>query len=321
MEPSIGITGAFNQVFSMWRMVLPAMFLGCLFGNWMQGTRFWRKCGKLMSPLASLARMPQECSIYLAMCFLDRYAANAFLSTQFRKGILLERQLLAAYLIGWFPSGLHFMIFYIVPALTAAIGWMICMKYTLLYLFMSVLVASSGIFIGFFGAAKEKKQEKTVSTSLDQDFFHKKDFKKVLAISLHQFSRIALVFVPITFAFTIALHLEKTHAMLMSLNSLLEGFGFSAPSIIIIITGLPSSISAIAAAGPLFHNHLLGPKEVIISLLLAYIFHSCYEFFSSYLPSNMAFFGATKGFRISFFYLLIRALSICLVLVLAFIYF
>lgn len=321
MELFKGITSALTQVLSLWRIVLPAMFLGCLFGNWMQGTRLWRRCGKLMAPLASLARLPHDCSIYLAMCFLNHYSANAFLSTQFRKGILVERQLLAAYLIGWFPSGVHFLIFYIVPALTASVGWSIGMKYTVLYLFASMLVAMSGIFIGFLGARKEKEQIKIVSQPLDQEFSPKKDFKNVLSLSLLQFGRIALIFVPITLSFTIALHLEKTRNLLMSFDTLLRSVGLSAPSIIVIITGLPSSISAIAAAGPLFQSNLLGPKEVIISLLIAYLFHSIYEFFSSYLPSNIAFFGAIKGFRISFFYLLIRILSICLVLGFAILYF
>lgn len=308
------IAKAFTQTLSLWRVVLPAMLIGCLAGNWLQGTRLWQKCSRLMAPFARLARLPTECGVYLAMCFLNHHSANAFLSTQFRKGRLRERELLAAYLIGWLPSGLHFAIFYIAPILIAAVGWRPGGLYMLFYLLISFMIAISGLLIGFSVTRKKSNLEKNVFAAPAPFFSKKRELKRDLQASIRQFGRIALIFAPITLLFAIALNLEQTTALIGSFDTLLRRVGLSAPSVLVIIAGFPSSISAIAAAGSLFRQNLLDPNELIVSLLVAYALHTIYEFMTSNLPSNIAFFGATRGVRVTLFYLLIRLLSICLVL-------
>jgi hypothetical protein len=84
----------------------------------------------------------------------------------------------------------------------------------------------------------------------------------------------------------------------------------------VIIAGLPSKISGIAAIGPIFQNELLTSKEVIVTLLLAAVFHAGYEFFTSVLPANLAIFGSSRGWTLSAITILIRLSAIGLMLIL-----
>jgi hypothetical protein len=88
-------------------------------------------------------------------------------------------------------------------------------------------------------------------------------------------------------------------------------------AVLVIIAGLPSKISGIAAIGPIFQNGLLTSKEVIVTLLLAAVFHAGYEFFASFLPANLAIFGSSRGWKLSVITILIRLSAIGLMLILA----
>lgn len=75
------IGAGLEKVLTLWRMVLPAMFLGCLFGNWLPETRFWSFFSRRLTPLMRLVALPGQCSLYLAMSFFNLHAANAYLGS------------------------------------------------------------------------------------------------------------------------------------------------------------------------------------------------------------------------------------------------
>jgi hypothetical protein len=308
------LSGALSQVFGLWRMVLPAMFLGCLVGNWIQGTRLWDACSRLIAPLVKAVRLPTNCGIYLAMCFINQFAANAYLGGELQKESLRKRELLASFLIGSFLTGLHFAIFYIAPILIGSVGWKVGISYVALYLLIGVMTAGVGIFIGWGTANRSTPKTETGSTHSSAEGTNQRSFVLVLREAWRQFRRMGLIFVPVTFVFALGMHHAQISQWVAATDRLLGIVGLSGPAIIVVLAGLPSSISGMAAAGSLYQSHLIRPTEVVSSLLIAYGLHSIYEFFASYLPSTIAFFGPKNGMHVSLSHLFIRLGSISLVL-------
>ena len=69
-----------NQAMALWRMVLPAMFIGCLCANVLQGTPIWRFAESVLHRTARFIRLPSGSGSYFAMCFLNKYAADTMLA-------------------------------------------------------------------------------------------------------------------------------------------------------------------------------------------------------------------------------------------------
>ena len=123
-----------------------------------------------------------------------------------------------------------------------------------------------------------------------------------------------LIFVPVTFVFALGMHHAQINQWVTTTDRLLYSMGLSGPVIIVVVAGLPSSISGMAAAGSFYQSSVLGPTEVVSSLLIAYGLYMIYEFFTNCLPSTIAFFGSQNGMCISTLHLLTRLGSIALVL-------
>ena len=308
------LSGALSQVFRLWRIVLPAMFLGCLVGNWVQGTRLWHACSRLMAPLVKVAHLPVNCGIYLVMCFINQFAANAYLGGELQKGLLRKPELLATFLIGSFLTGLHFAIFYMAPILIGSVGWKVGTSYTVLYLLIGVMTAWVGVLIGWGTANRSNPKTETGSTHPSTEETGQRSFALVWREAWRQFRRMGLIFVPVTFVFIVGMRHEQINALVASADRFLGIVGLSGPAIIVVLAGLPSSISGMAAAGSLYQSRLLGSTEVVASLLIAYGLHMIYEFFTSCLPSTIAFFGPKNGMHVSVLHLFTRLGSIALVL-------
>lgn len=316
----MGIEGALKQALGLWRIVLPAMFFGCLIGNWIQGTRMWQACSRLMAPIVRVARLPDNCGIYLPMCFINQYAANAYLGGEFQSGSLRSKELLAAFLIGGFPNGLHFALFYIAPILIGSVGWAVGAAYTALYLVIGLATASVGILIGWQASKKSARLADVRLQAENRVVREQRTFAVLLHLTWGQFRRMALIFVPVTLIFALGMHHAKTVQWLASADRLFSSIGLSGPVVIVVVAGLPSSISGLAAAGALYQNGLLGPVEVVYSLLIAYGLHVLYEFGTNYIPSTVAFFGPKQGLRVSVFHLIIRLSAISVALIFIFLF-
>jgi hypothetical protein len=313
------LLSGFYQALDLWRMVLPAMFIGCLLGNFLQGTRIWHLAEFGLHRMARLIRLPSAGGPYLAMCFLNRYAANTMLAVLMKHNRFPSEYLLAVFLVGWFPTILYFYIFFIAPALTAAVGVVVAGLYSLFYLGFNLLIALAGIGLGIIlrQSAKSENQVKLPPITIDTPPDDKPTGTALVKISLIQFGRIAAVFVPVTLLFALLINVKQASAVLEQLNPYLLNWGLPSAAVLVIIAGLPSKISGIAAIGPIFQNRMLTSKEVIVTLLAAAVFHTGYEFFASFLPANLAIFGSSKGWKLSATTFLIRLSAIGLMLILA----
>jgi hypothetical protein len=306
------------QALALWRMVLPAMFIGCFCGNFLQGTRIWHLAEFGLHRMARLIRMPSASGPYLAMCFLNRYAANTMLAELIKHEKFPPRYLLAVFLAGWFPTILYFYIFFIAPALTAAVGMMVAGLYSLFYLGFNLLIALAGIAWGTLlrQTTDLGNPVKIPPLTIEASPNDKPKGLSLVKLSLAQFARIAAVFVPVTLVFAVLINVRQASAVLERLNPFLSSWGLPPAALLVIIAGLPSKISSIAAIGPIFQNGLLTSKEVIVTLLLAAVFHAGYEFFTSFLPANLAIFGSSRGWKLSAATILIRLSAIGVMLIL-----
>jgi hypothetical protein len=312
------LLNGFYQALALWRMVLPAMFIGCLCGNVLQGTRIWHFAESGLHRMARFIRLPAASGPYLAMCFLNRYAANTMLAGLIKHDRFPPRYLLAVFLAGWFPTILYFYIFFIAPALTAAVGVMVAGLYSLFYLGFNLLIALAGITLGIWlrRPADLGNPIKEAPLTNDASPDDKPKGLPLVKLSLIQFARIAAVFVPVTLLFAVLINIKQASAALERLDPFLSSWGLPSAAILVIIAGLPSKISGIAAIGPIFQNGLLTSKEVTVTLLLAAVFHAGYEFFTSFLPANLAIFGSSRGWTLSAITILIRLSAIGLMLIL-----
>ena len=130
-----------NQAITLWRMVLPAMFIGCLCANVLQSTPIWRVAEFVLHRTARFIRLPSRSGPYLAMCFLNKYAADTMLAGLIKQDPFLVIYLPAIFLTGWFPTTLYFYIFYVAPALAAAVGVQVAGIYSIFYLGFNLLIA------------------------------------------------------------------------------------------------------------------------------------------------------------------------------------
>ena len=248
------------------------------------------------------------------MSLINQYAANAYLGSERHKGALRIPELMAVYLIGSFLNGVHFVIFYMAPILLGSVGWNVGISYIALYLLVGIMTAGVGVLIAWGSFDRSALVKESGSNHPEIREGEQNHFTAILQTAWQQFRRMGLVFLPVTFVFALGMHHAKINQWVTAMDGFLSGMGLSGSVIIVVLAGVPSSISGLAAAGSLFQSNLLGPGEVVISLLIAYGMHMIYEFFTSSLPLNIAYFGPIWGVHVSILHLFTRLVSIALVL-------
>jgi hypothetical protein len=294
------LAAGFDQALALWLGVLPAMLIGCLCGNFLVITRIWQHVESFLRRAAESIWLPAAGGPYLAMCFLNRYAANTMIAGLLERGEFPLRYLTAVFLAGWFPYILFFYVFYMIPALVGAVGVNTTGVFSAFYLGINLMIALVGMVL----AARCSGQEADYDSARRFPSAKALDNLKprpilLLKQSAAQFARIALIFVPTTLFFALLLNMRQATLWLEKLNPVFAHLGLPSASVLVILAGLPSTVSGIAAVGTVFQSNLLSGREVVITLLIASCFHAVYEFFASFLPANLAIFGSGRGWRLS----------------------
>jgi hypothetical protein len=289
-----------HQALALWSAVLPAMLVGCLCGNFLVITRIWRHIESFLRRVAESIWLPAAGGPYLAMCFLNRYAADTMIAGLLARGQFPVRYLTAVFLAGWFPYVLFFYLFYIIPALVGAVGISTTGVFSAFYLGINLTITLVGIVLAVRCSRRDADCDSARRFAcVGPEADSRPRPIKLLRQSVDQFARIALVFVPATLFFALLLNIRQATIWLERMNPLFAHFGLPSASALVILAGLPSTVSGIAAVGTVFQNNLLTGQEVVITLLIASCFHAVYEFFASFLPANLAIFGSARGWRLS----------------------
>ncbi len=306
---------ALPEVLKLWRSVLPSMLLGCFLGYLFQDAAFLRRLGKVLRPLARLGHLPPGCTACLALSLADRVAAYTMLAGLRRAGVVGAREVLITFLASALPTGLYFTAFFIAPAVIPSLGWGAGSLYLAIYLGVNLCVAGVGLLLGRRllpppGSAGEtpEKEEKRPGRS-----FRERVVGATLK-SIPAFLRLAAVFVPVTLGVAALLHLDTCSRLLGEAGAFLRYLGLPPAVLIVVTTGVVSSVAAIGAVGPIFRAGLVTPAQAVAVLLFASLLHYLYDFWSSGLPTNIAIFGPRLGGKVSFVALIVRECATCLAL-------
>lgn len=295
----MNISLVLGDVWAMWKIALPAMFLGCYCGIVLRTGKFFIFFSKALRPMTALGRLPAALGPFFILCLLNRYAANAMLADFGRSGAVSKTTLLAVYLMGSLPTGIYFTIFYFTPPLVAGLGWDLGLSFIAINIGMSTLVT----IIGFvWNRLMYKAGPAGRLRELPADSRPRADKTDLIAAgkkAWQQFGDIAVVFMPVTLAFTFIIHTEFTREAIAGLDSFLRWFNLTAAGVLVIIAGIPTLIAAIGVAATLLQSGALAPQEIIFVLLLASFFHNIYDGLSRVLPANLAVFGARQGLTVT----------------------
>ncbi|MCL6559091.1 MAG: hypothetical protein K6U74_09870 [Firmicutes bacterium] len=310
-------------VLSLWRIALPAIFLGCLLGSLLKDTALWVVMGKLMYPLAKLGRLSRGSATFLAFSLINYFTAKTLLASMKLDGKMEDNEIVFSYLVSAFPSGVHFLIFYIAPALFSSLGWRLGLIYSSLYVLINLIICVTGLLMGR-KIARGGGVVSNVETEKPGDIFAgtsnvREKIVTSLKTAVKQFYRLALVFMPVTLFSGAMLKHPAVIELLGKIAPLLDRVGLPAPALLAIAAGIPSMMAGIATMGPVVKQGLLTEQEVLVTLLIVSILHSFYELFSSVMATNISIFGANLGFRLTFTALAVRvaaslSLIVCIVL-------
>jgi hypothetical protein len=207
----------------------------------------------------------------------------------------------------------------VAPALATAVDAAVAGIYSVFYLGYNLLIGLTGIALAIYLQRAQNSLSPASASPANGDASPPGKPGRMVLIrrSLAQFARIAAVFVPVTLVFAVLINIRQAAAALESLDPFFSSLGLPSAAAFVIVAGVPSTISGIAAIGPIYQNGLLTSKDVIITLLLASVAHTVYEFFASFLPANLAVFGPTRGWRLSIVAVLVRLGAIAVLMTLA----
>lgn len=291
----MNLSAALTDVLTMWKIALPAMFLGCYCGIVMRTGNFFTYFSKVTRPMTFLGKLPEALGPFFILCLLNRYAANAMLAEFGKSGFVNKRTLMAVYLMGSLPTGIYFTLFYFSPILISSLGWNLGIAFIAINIGLSTLVTITGfIWNRLFDQQYEASQPqgapehcRTEAGKTEPAAAGKTAFK--------QFWDIAVVFMPVTLVFTFLLHTNYIKEVIAGLDPFLRWFNLTAAGVLVILAGIPTLIAAIGAAGTLLQSGALASQDVIFVLLLASFFHNIYDGLSRVLPTNLSIFGAKTG--------------------------
>ncbi|HWR08740.1 hypothetical protein [Sporomusa sp.] len=295
----MNLTLALADVLVMWKIALPAMFLGCYCGVVLRSGKFFAFFSKALRPMTSLGKLPEAMGPFFILCLLNRYAANAMLAEFGKSGAVTKSTLMAVYLMGSLPTGIYFTIFYFSPPLIVGVGWELGTLFIAINIGMSTFVT----IIGFIWNRLRTSSDKVIQTKdLQESCCTQADKTDLIAAArkaFKQFWDIAIVFMPITFAFAVLMHTDFIKDVIAGLDPFLRWFNLTAAGVLVIIAGIPTLIAAIGVAGTLLQSGALAPQDVIFVLLLASFFHNIYDGLSRVLPTNLSIFGAKTGVAVT----------------------
>lgn len=309
------------DLLSLWKSVLPSMLLGCFLGNLFQKTALLRRLGRLMQPLARLARLPVGCTLPLTLCLADRIAAYVMLAELKNNGVVGVQEVVVSFLISALPTGIYNAIFYFAPAVVASLGLSIGGIYLGIYLGISLMMGFVGILLGRLLLPQTgQEQEGGDQGQGTAGLFWKDKLADAVSRTISAFCRLAVVFIPVTFLVSILLHTEAVSRILQQVEPVLSYLGLPAPVILVITTGMISMVAAIGALGPILQAGLVTPGEAVIALLVTSVLHYLYAFWSSGLPTSISIFGPKLGGKVSLAALVVQECATCLAIGLVFVF-
>ncbi|MDD2836978.1 MAG: hypothetical protein PHY05_12625, partial [Methanothrix sp.] len=104
------------------KVMIPPIFIGFFVASIIRSSPYFRYLIMPTARLATIARLPSECSTALTLFLVNSWAALAVLSKlHTRKGIN-DNELIVAILVGFIPKGFHGTLFFSLPVALSVLG-------------------------------------------------------------------------------------------------------------------------------------------------------------------------------------------------------
>ncbi len=271
---------AAEETVKILRIVLPAVLFGLLASKYIYTIPQFKKLVFYIS-----SRLGMKSSVAVAAFLIHPVAAYTILSELVRSGTIDEREAVVATLVGTFPRTLRLCVLFLIPVAVPALGiWGIA--YVILILVTRGIVSLSGIFI----ARRTLGSSEIPSVEIPEI---------TLRDTLKRFVRIALTLSLTVFAVMLLFNLGVMDFLNSEIGPFLSSLGLPASSILVVATGFPSMLAAIATAGSLLAKGALCGKSLLISLFLASIAHSVVEISRNTLPVAASILGRSLGTKVA----------------------
>jgi hypothetical protein len=308
------ILEALPVLLNLWKSVLPLMFLGCFLGNLFLNTALMRHLGRVMRPLARLGNLPSGVDTPLTLCLVNNVAAYSMLAELKNNGLVNVREVVLSFLVSNIPKGLFYTVFYIAPVVLGALGMRLGLIYLLIYFGVFAVVGFVGLLLGRLLLSPQVAQDSDgqLPEPTSEQWWDK--MIGAAKSSLPTFGRLIVVFVPVTFLVITLMQTETVKQCLALVDPALRQFGLPAPVLIVITTGMFSTIAAIGTLGPFLQVGIVTPAQGIAALLFASALHYFISFWCDDIPLNVSFFGPHLGSKVSVANLIVLEGVTCLVL-------
>lgn len=299
---------------NLWKSVLPLMFLGCFLGNLFLNTTMMQHLGKVMRPLARLGNLPAGVDIPLTLCLVNNVAAYSMLAELKNNDLVNMREVVISFLVSNIPKGLFYTVFYIAPVVLGSLGIRLGLIYLFIYFGVFAVVGLVGLLLGMLFLPPQNEQDSFEQLPQPSPAPLWNKAIDAAKSSLPTFGRLIAVFVPVTFLVITLMQTEVVQQYLALVDPALRKFGLPAPVLIVITTGMFSTIAAIGTLGPFLQVGIVTPVQGIAALLFASALHYFLSFWCDDIPLNVSFFGPRLGSKVSVANLLVLEGVTCLVL-------
>lgn len=299
------MTTTLQSALGLLAQLLPLTLLGLIIGQLAGRSRWFRKLGGFTAGLARLAHLPPRASPALALFLFNPEAALAALTTE----SLNDREAEVAYLVSGLPMSLHYVIVYLGPIAVPTLG-PTGLAFITLYVLVYGGVATAGVLLGRYWLSPSGE-----GTSIAPE--PSETLRESLMVALQQFIRVALVLVPgVLFMYAII----ETEFIASQIGFLPGLLGLPPEALIILLTGVASTVGAIGTTAPLLQQGMLGPVQALAALLIALALHNLVGYLHYDLPLTGSLFGPRRGTRMATTFKVVQetiTLTIAAVLLLA----
>ncbi|AEA46398.1 hypothetical protein [Archaeoglobus veneficus] len=265
------------------RIILPAIFFGLLISSFIYSIPQFRRLVDAISRIMLAARL--KSGVAIAAFLIHPVTAFSMLSRMREKGLIDDREVIIASLVGMFPRSVRLVIIFLAPVVIPALGvWGVL--YIALILLTRIAIALAGIALA--------KRTLDGAEAVDFQTVPKDCLKDVLK----RFARISTMLTVTIFLTMVAFNAGLLDFM-NAFVPFFSCFGLPASSLLIIATGIPSMIAAIATAGSMVAKGALSGPDAVMALLFASILHTFVEILRNTFPIVASLFGKSLGVRIA----------------------
>ena len=172
---------AIFATFEISKVMVPPIIIGFFVASVIRRSPYFRYLTMPTAWLASIARLPAECSAALTLFLVNSWAALALLSEAHKNRQINDRELMVAVLVGFIPKGLHGTLFFSLPVGLSVLGPRAGGLYVCLDLLANFFVAGIGIL-----AARMMLAPRISMTTKGDEAASAGDWKVILRDGLHE---------------------------------------------------------------------------------------------------------------------------------------